>query len=71
MCVGAIHWAGVPEVVAAARKEDAERAGFVEGPGGFDARPFLETRGISYREDLLREEALAIFRAYKGEVYNG
>lgn len=71
MCVGAVHWAGLPEVIAAARKEDAEQAGFVEGPGGFDAKAFLEARGISYREDFLREEALGIFRAYGGEVYNG
>ena len=71
MCVGAIHWAGVPEVIAAATKEDAERAGFLEGPGDFDARAFLAARGIAYREGFLREEALELFRRYHGEIYNG
>lgn len=71
MCVGAIHWAGVPEVIAAARKEDAERYGFIEGPAGFDPASFLEERGILYRRDFLRTEALQLFQAYEGELYNG
>jgi tRNA(Arg) A34 adenosine deaminase TadA len=71
MCVGAIHWAGIPEVIAAARKEDAERFGFVEGPSGFDTAGFLQERGILYRGDFLREEALQLFQAYEGELYNG
>ena len=32
LCFGAIYWSGVREVVAAARKADAERIGFDEGP---------------------------------------
>ncbi len=71
MCVGAIHWAGVPRVVAAARKEDAEAAGFIEGPGELDAASFLRGRGIEVREDFLREEAREIFRRYHGPIYNG
>jgi tRNA(Arg) A34 adenosine deaminase TadA len=71
MCTGAIHWSGVPEVIVAARKEDAEALGFVEGAEDFDAISFLGSRGISYRADFLREEALEIFRRYRGEIYNG
>lgn len=32
MCFGAIYWSGLDRVVAAARAEDAERLGFLEGP---------------------------------------
>jgi tRNA(Arg) A34 adenosine deaminase TadA len=71
MCVGAVHWAGIPEVVAAARASDAEAIGFVEGPRSFDAVAFLRERGIEYRADFLRDEALEIFRKYRGPVYNG
>jgi len=71
MCVGAIHWAGVPVVLAAARSGDAEAIGFVEGPKDFDAAAFLRGRGIEYHADFLREEALEIFRRYRGRIYNG
>lgn len=71
MCVGAIHWAGVPKVVAAACKKDAEAIGFVEGPGSFDPGSVLAERGIEYREKFLRQEALELFRRYQGEIYNG
>jgi tRNA(Arg) A34 adenosine deaminase TadA len=71
MCAGAIQWAGVPEVIAAARAEDAEAIGFIEGPRSWDAPAFLRERGIEYRADFLRKEALEIFRQYTGPIYNG
>jgi tRNA(Arg) A34 adenosine deaminase TadA len=71
MCTGAIHWAGVSAVIAAARAEDAEAIGFIEGPRNWDVAEFLRARGIEYRADFLREEALEIFRQYAGPVYNG
>ena len=71
LCVGAIHWAGIPRVIAAALKEDAESHGFIEGPSSFDTAAFLAERGIEYQEGFLRKEALELFRAYEGEVYNG
>ena len=71
MCTGAIHWAGVSEVIAAARTEDAEAIGFIEGPRNWDAPEFLRERGIEYRADFLRAEALEIFRQYTGPIYNG
>ena len=70
MCLGAIHWAGVPEVFAAARTSDAEARGFSEGIGGFDTRTFLASRRIAYHEDLEREAAVRLFDAYGGEIYN-
>jgi tRNA(Arg) A34 adenosine deaminase TadA len=70
LCIGAIHWAGVPEVLAAARREDAEALGFIEGPSGFDAGAFLAARGIRYREGFLRERAVEVLRSYRGPIYN-
>ena len=71
MCAGAIHWAGVPKVIAAARAADAEAIGFIEGPRSFDVAAFLRERGIEYVEDFVRDDALEIFRRYSGSIYNG
>ena len=71
MCVGAIHWSGIPDVIAGALASDAEAFGFVEGPEDFDATAFLRSRGIEYREGFLREEALELFKHYRGPIYNG
>lgn len=70
MCVGAIHWSGIPEVLAAARTADAEAMGFIEGPRSFDGPRLLAELGIRYRPDFLREEALELFRRYEGRIYN-
>ena len=71
MCTGAIHWAGIARVVAAARATDAEGIGFVEGPIGFDAAAFLRARGVVYEADVEREAAVALLRSYRGPIYNG
>ena len=71
MCTGAIHWAGIRHVVAAARTTDAEAVGFVEGPAGFDAAAFLVARGVRYEADVERDAAITLLRAYRGPVYNG
>ncbi|MGH7895592.1 MAG: nucleoside deaminase [Candidatus Binatia bacterium] len=71
MCAGAIHWAGFARVVASARREDAEAIGFIEGPHDFHAGAFLAARGIAYICDVERESAVALLRAYTGEIYNG
>jgi guanine deaminase len=71
MCVGAIQWAGISRVVAAARIDDARAIGFVEGPPDFDAGPLLGAVGIAFEADVERAEALAMLRAYSGPVYNG
>jgi len=69
MCAGAIHWAGIARVVMGARKSDAEAIGFVEGPAGFDAAAFLAARGIAVVQDVEREAAVALLRAYRGPTY--
>jgi tRNA(Arg) A34 adenosine deaminase TadA len=71
MCTGAIHWAGIPEVIASARSDDAEAIGFIEGTKVFNVTGFLQDRGISYRADFLRGEAIQVFRNYDGPIYNG
>lgn len=71
MCVGTIHWAGVPEVNAGARREDAEDIGFLEGPADMDVPRFMKERGITYQSDLHRDEVLDVYKQYKGLIYNG
>ncbi|HEY7490316.1 MAG TPA: nucleoside deaminase [Candidatus Tectomicrobia bacterium] len=64
MCAGAIYWAGLPVVVAAARKTDAVAAG-IRQEFVLDTTAFLAQAQITYRADFLRAEALEIFRAYR------
>ena len=73
MCFGAVPWSGVRRLVCAARKEDAEAAGFDEGDKPEDWRRSLAARGIEVICDVLRDEAAEVFRLYQegsGEIYN-
>lgn len=65
-CFGALYWSGVQAVYAAARKEDAERIGFDEGPPMEELwRHAAQAKGIRYVADFHRDErALAPLRAY-------
>jgi tRNA(Arg) A34 adenosine deaminase TadA len=75
MCLGAILWSGVRSLVIAG--SDAEMmaiTGFDEGPVPADWRRELANRGIELIEGLLRDQALAGFRAFAASgapVYNG
>jgi guanine deaminase len=69
MCTGAIHWAGVSRVVAAARASDAEALGFIEGPPGFDAAAALRALGVTYVADVERDAAVGLLRTYAGPIY--
>ena len=75
MCYGATLWSGVRRLVVAGDGPELEElTGFDEGPMRADWREQLERRGISVVGDVLRDQALAVFRAY-GErddvtVYN-
>jgi tRNA(Arg) A34 adenosine deaminase TadA len=74
MCLGAILWSGIPRVVYAARREDAEAIGFDEGPLLPDAAGHLRRRGISLEPGALREDAVGVLRLYAsrgGTIYNG
>ncbi|MEV0395195.1 nucleoside deaminase [Polymorphospora rubra] len=76
MCYGATVWSGVGRLTIAGEGDEVEHlTGFDEGPIRDDWQEQLVKRGIDVRTDVLRDEALAVFRAY-GErtdttVYNG
>jgi tRNA(Arg) A34 adenosine deaminase TadA len=73
MCLGAILWSGVPRVVYAAQREDAEAIGFDEGPVFPATLDYLRDRGVTVEPGPLREEAAAVLRLYAergGLVYN-
>ncbi len=73
MCLGAVPWSGVARLVIAAREEDARSVGFDEGNRPADWVEGLERRGIAVVQDVLRDEAAAVLRAYVGgggPVYN-
>ncbi len=74
MCLGAISWSGVQQVVCGARGSDAEAVGFDEGPKPADWITELEQRGITVTRDIGRTNAAAVLQRYVqngGEVYNG
>jgi tRNA(Arg) A34 adenosine deaminase TadA len=64
-CYGAIVWAGIDELLVAARNEDTESlAGFDEGPLPDDWIDGLTRRGIRVERDLRRDAACAVLAAY-------
>lgn len=74
MCFGAVLWSGVRSlVIAGAGPELEQTTGFDEGPMPAEWRDELAKRGIDLIEGILREEALADFRAFAASqavVYN-
>ncbi len=64
MCLGGVHWSGVRRLVCAADREDAERAGFDEGPVGEDWTGELERRGCEVRRGVLRSRAAGVLGDY-------
>jgi len=72
MCYGALIWAGIDELLIAARAEDVqELAGFDEGPLPADWAGELRKRGIEVHTDLMRDHARDVLRDYgeSGLVY--
>ena len=72
MCYGALIWAGIDELLIAARSEDVQGlAGFDEGPLPGDWSGELERRGIAVRRDLMRDQACSVLSDYgeSGIVY--
>ena len=72
MCLGAIPWSGLSEVVCGARAEDAENAGFNEGLKPHPWQDALTERDISVQTDVLRQEAAELFQTFKnrdGRLY--
>lgn len=72
MCLGAILWSGLKRVVSGALREDAEQAGFDEGPVFPSSHRYLEARGIELLHGVLRAEAREVFDLYQargGRLY--
>ncbi|MBK3646737.1 nucleoside deaminase [Streptomyces sp. MBT33] len=71
-CYGATLWSGVRGlVIAGAGPELEELTTFDEGPLRTDWAEQFEERGIEVVDDVLREEALTVFRAYREAVDAG
>ncbi|GAB4423381.1 MAG: nucleoside deaminase [Anaerolineae bacterium] len=74
MCYGATLWSGVRSVVIAGSGPELEQiTGFDEGPVHPEWQREWERRGLEVVSDVLREEALAVYRAYAASqpfVYN-
>jgi tRNA(Arg) A34 adenosine deaminase TadA len=67
-CYGALIWSGVKRLVIAGDGPELEHlTKFDEGPVRDDWDAQLEARGISLTNDVLRDEAIDVFREY-GEV---
>jgi tRNA(Arg) A34 adenosine deaminase TadA len=68
-CYGATMWSGVRSLVVAGEGPELEEiTTFDEGPLGADWAAQFEQRGIEVVRDVLRDEALDVFRAYRKAV---
>ncbi|MBA2946540.1 nucleoside deaminase [Streptomyces himalayensis] len=68
-CYGAAMWSGVRGLVVAGEGPELEEiTTFDEGPLGADWAEQFEARGIKVVRDVLRDEALAVFRSYREAV---
>lgn len=73
MCLGGVLWSGVTRVVFAARRDDAQRLNFDEGPVFPESFAYLRRRGIRIEGGPLRDEARRVMEAYRtkgGKIYN-
>jgi tRNA(Arg) A34 adenosine deaminase TadA len=71
-CYGAAMWSGVRGLVVAGEGPELEEiTTFDEGPLGADWAEQFEARGIEVVRDVLRDEALAVFRGYRKAVDAG
>src|SRR5690606_23593296 len=71
-CFGALIWSDVERLVCAAHTEDAEAAGFDEGPKPSDWVQILEGRGVAVTRSVLREDARRVLEDYRlrgGRIY--
>jgi len=74
MCMGAIPWSGVRELVCGSRDEDARAIGFEEGLKPAAWIKWYEENGIKVIRDILRAEATEVLKGYLvsgGVIYNG
>jgi tRNA(Arg) A34 adenosine deaminase TadA len=72
MCLGAIHWSGAGRLVIGARRSDAERIKFDEGPVFPASYEYLEARGLEVVRDVGRDDAIQVLEEYarsNGVIY--
>lgn len=70
MCYGATLWSGVRSVVIAGSGSELEAiTGFDEGPVHPDWAREWQSRGIEVIEDVLKEEAIQVFREFSASGY--
>ena len=68
-CYGATMWSGVRSLVVAGEGRELEDiTTFDEGPLGADWAEQFEARGIEVVGDVLRDDALKVFRSYREAV---
>ena len=71
-CYGATMWSGIRRLVVAGDGPELEKlTHFDEGPMVADWAAQFESRGISVVQDVLREEALDVYREYGEYVATG
>jgi len=71
-CYGATMWSGVTRLVVAGDGPELEQlTKFDEGPMVADWAAQFASRGIEVVQDVLREEALDVYRAYGASVESG
>lgn len=74
MCLGAVCWSGITDVLYSASSADVERiTGFDEGPLPSDIVQELTLRGITVTEGMLLEkgiETLELYQKVDGFIYN-
>lgn len=67
MCFSACHWAKISKIVFGARIRDARAAGFHELPISNRRMQSLGGSSVAVVEDVLRHEALNLFRIWAGQ----
>ncbi|MFV2058737.1 MAG: nucleoside deaminase [Thiohalomonadales bacterium] len=73
MCLGAIPWSGVRQVITGATDADARETGFDEGAKISDWSGALEDKGIKVIKEVNRNKAKQVLLEYLengGEIYN-
>ncbi|HPG39100.1 MAG TPA: nucleoside deaminase [bacterium] len=74
MCMGAIPWAGITQLVCGARDKDARGIGFDEGAKVKHWQKALRKRNITVIRDVCRDQAVQVLELYNqhnGMIYNG
>jgi tRNA(Arg) A34 adenosine deaminase TadA len=74
MCLGAIPWSGITNLICGARDEDARSIGFDEGEKPKQWIEALEGRSIKVTRDIFRDKAKSVLQKYVDEggiIYNG